>query len=113
MNVKYADVTTPEQKSTSGFKAGFDLFTFGVGGVATKVGLQGIGLAMSSLQATGDALDFFYAPQIYRNVNYNQVQSQTSTQSRQQYVQNYNSTFGFSTGGGGKAPSSNTRLRRH
>jgi len=108
MNIKYSDVTTPQQKRQSAFKAGFDVFTMGVGGVAAKVGLTGYDLALSSLQATGDTLDYFFGRQIYQNMNYNQVQSQTSAQSRQQYVQNYNASFGLSTGGGGKAPNSNS-----
>jgi RHS repeat-associated protein len=108
MNIKYSDVTTPQQKGQSTFKAGFDLFTMGVGGAAAKVGLEGYDFALSGLQATGDTLDYFFGRQIYQNMNYNQVQSQTSAQSRQQYAQNYNASFGLSTGGGGKAPSSNS-----
>jgi YD repeat-containing protein len=109
MNIKYADVTTPEEKSTSGFKAGFDVLTWGVGKAATQLGMSGYCLALSGLQATGDTLDFFYGPQIYQNLNSRQVQSKIFTQGRQQFVQNYNASFGLSTGGGGgKSPNNNS-----
>jgi RHS repeat-associated protein len=108
INIRYADVTTPQEKGKSAFKAGFDLFTMGVGGAATKLGLKGYDFALSGVQATGDTLDYFFGRQIYQNMNYNQIQSQTSAQSRQQYAQNYNASFGLSTGAGGKAPDSNS-----
>jgi hypothetical protein len=78
----------------------------GVGGAATKVGLKAKPYALSGFQAAGDTLDNFFGLQIYQNMNYSEVQAQTSAQSRQQYVKNYNSTFNLSTGGGNKAPSS-------
>jgi RHS repeat-associated protein len=108
MNLRYADVTTPQEKGKSAFKAGFDVFTFGVGTAAAKVGMSGYGLALSAFQAAGDTLDYYFGRQIYQNMNYNQIQSQTSAQSRQQYAQNYNASFDLSTGGGGKAPNSNS-----
>jgi hypothetical protein len=108
MNLRYADVTTRQEKGKSAFKAGFDVFTFGVGTAAAKVGMSGYGLALSAFQAAGDTLDYYFGRQIYQNMNYNQIQSQTSAQSRQQYAQNYNASFDLSTGGGGKAPNSNS-----
>jgi len=110
MNIKYADVTTPEQKNQSAFKAGFDLFTGAVGyvGATAKIGRAGLSLALSSFQAIGDTLDYFYGPQIYQNMNARQAMTQTSSQGRQQFAQNYNASFGLSTGGGGKAPNSNS-----
>ena len=47
-------------------------------------------VGLSTLQASGDVLDYFLGRQIYPNINYNQIQSQSSPQSRQQPVQNYN-----------------------
>jgi hypothetical protein len=108
MNIKYADVTTREQKDASAFKAGFDVVTWGVGKAATQLGMIGYSVGLSTLQAGGDVLDNFFGRQIYQNMNYNQIQSQLSPQGRQQAVQNYNSTFGLSTGGGGSAPSNNS-----
>lgn len=108
MNIKYADVTLPADKKETRFKLGFDVFTSAVGGSAAKVGLKGYDVALSGLQAFGDTLDYFFGRQIYQNINYNQIQSQSSPQSRQQAVQNYNSTFGLSTGGGGGAPSNSS-----
>ncbi len=108
MNIRYADVTTAQQKNETRFKFGFDALTTALGYKAADVGLKGYDLLLSGLQATGDTLDHFFGRQIYQNMNYNQVQSQTSAQSRQQYVQNYNASFGLSTGGGGKAPNSNS-----
>jgi len=108
MNIKYGDVTTQEQKSDSRFKLGFDVFTGAVGGSAARVGLKGYDVALGGAQAFGDALDSFFGRQIYQNINYNKAQSQTSAQSRQQFVQNYNSSFNLSTGGGGKAPSNSS-----
>jgi RHS repeat-associated protein len=108
MNIRYADVTTSDQKNDTRFKLGFDVFTSAVGASAAKVGLKGYDVALSGLQAFGDTLDYFFGRQIYQNINYNQVNAQPSVQSRQQYVQNYNASFGLSTGSGGKAPSSNS-----
>ena len=111
MNVRYADVTTPEQKRQSEFKAGFDVFTSLVGAAAGLkiIGMARAGFALGTLQASGDTLDFFFGPQIYQNMNVRQATAQTSTQGRQQFAQTYNASFGLSTGGsGGKAPNNNS-----
>jgi hypothetical protein len=108
MNIKYADVTSRDDKGSSAFKAGFDVVTWGVGKAATQLGMIGYSVGLSTLQASGDILDYFFGPQIYQNINYNQMQSQVTPQSRQQAVQKCNSTFNLSTGGGGKAPSSSS-----
>ena len=112
MNIEYADVTTYEQKRDSAFKAGFDILTGGVGfvGATAKVGMKGLSLALGTFQATGDVHDFFYGPQIYQNINMRTAQS-TPASSRQQFVQNYNSSFGLSVGGasgGGGTPSNSS-----
>jgi RHS repeat-associated protein len=100
MNIKYASVTTPAEKNETRFKIGFDAVTSIAGMGAARVGMGVYGLALGSLQATGDVMDQYFGRQIYQNVNYSQIQSQTSAQSRQQAVQTYNTRFGLSTGGG-------------
>jgi len=107
-NIKYPDVFSAQERSQSRSNLAFDVFLGAVGGSAAKVGLKGYDLALSGLSATLDVLDHYFAPQIYQNVNYNQVQSQSSIQSRQQFVQSYNSSMGYSTGGGGSPPSNNS-----
>jgi RHS repeat-associated protein len=108
MNIKYADVTTPQQKYSSEAKFGVGVFLNLTGLTATRVGLAGYDTAISGLSATLDVMDHYFAPQIYKNANYNRIQSQNSIKSRQEFVQNYNSSMGYSTGGGGSMPSNNS-----
>ena len=102
--IDYPEYFSAEEKKDLGFKLGLDALVSGVARVGTaaeKAFLQ-IG------PATLDVLDHYFGPQIYQNVNQQQVQSQTTIQSRQQFAQSYNTSFGLSTGGGGSMPSSSS-----
>lgn len=66
---KYANVFSPEEKSATNFKLGYDLALTAVGGSAARVGLETAGRALGALSATGDALDTYFGPQIYKTYN--------------------------------------------
>ena len=102
--VDYPDQFTAQDKKDVGFKLGLDALLSGT----SRVAKAGEKIILETWPVVLDVLDHYFGRQIYQNINYGNVQSQTSVQSRQQFVQSYNSSFGLSTGGGGGAPSSNS-----
>jgi len=68
---KYANVFSPQEKSRTNFKLGYDATLSALGEVAAlpSIGLKGYGIALDALSATQDALDTYFGPQIYKTYN--------------------------------------------
>jgi RHS repeat-associated protein len=66
---KYADVFSPEEKSRTNFKLGYDVGLTAVGGQAASVGLKGLGTALGFLGVAQDTLDTYFGKQVYKTYN--------------------------------------------
>jgi hypothetical protein len=68
---KYADVFSPQEKSATNFKLGYDsaLSLTGEAAALPSIGLKGYGIALDALTATQDALDTYFSKQIYKTYN--------------------------------------------
>ena len=89
----YPEYHSIDQINQTGNKVLWDIFTFGIGRIATDIERATLDVATAAL----DVLDHYFAPQVYQNVNYKQLQSQTTIQARQNFVQSYNASTNVST----------------
>lgn len=77
MNVKYANVSTLEEKDSTKSKIGMDALFMITGQGATRVGLEKLGQTLEVLTTTLDTTDTFFGKQIYKNVNNKSLISNT------------------------------------
>ena len=88
----YPEFHTVDEINQAGNKVLEDLSLFGVGRIATNARQVILDVGTASL----DVLSHYFGSQMYRNVHYNQIQSQTIPQDRYNAVQDYNNSIGAS-----------------
>jgi RHS repeat-associated protein len=97
-NIRYGDVFTQEEKNSTNFHLGFDVFTTALGLKAADVGLKTYGVGIDALSATLDAFDTYLGDRIYKKIN--EQESEKRKQEKDIPKLNLQSSKTYSSGGG-------------